>query len=78
MVAYPNPYSENFNLSLTTSSVEKVKVAIYDMIGKLIEMREVTPSEVPEITIGSSYASGVYNVVVTQGSEIKTLRVIKR
>jgi hypothetical protein len=76
--AYPNPFSENFNLDLTTSSVEKVGVAIYDMTGKLIEQREINADEVSGLQIGDRYASGVYNVIVTQGSEVKTLRVIKR
>jgi hypothetical protein len=76
--AYPNPYSENFNLSLTTSSVDTVGVSIYDMTGKLIDKRELSPSEVSGLQIGNRYASGVYNVVVTQGSDVKTLRVVKR
>ena len=76
--AYPNPFSENFNLDLTTSSVEKVGVAIYDMTGKLIEQREVNAEEVSGLQVGDRFASGVYNVIVTQGNEVKTLRVIKR
>ncbi|MGL2966864.1 T9SS type A sorting domain-containing protein [Flavobacterium sp. XGLA_31] len=78
VVAYPNPYTANFNLSLTTSSVDTVGVAIYDMTGKLIDQRTVRPSEVSDLQVGDRYPSGVYNVVVTQGSEVKTLRVIKR
>ncbi|UPT69692.1 MAG: T9SS type A sorting domain-containing protein [Flavobacterium sp. JAD_PAG50586_2] len=76
--AYPNPFSENFNLDLTTSSVEKVGVTIYDMTGKLIEQREVNADEVSGLQAGSNLPSGVYNVIVSQGSEVKTLRVIKR
>ncbi|MCF6130749.1 T9SS type A sorting domain-containing protein [Flavobacterium wongokense] len=76
--AYPNPFSENFNLDMTTSSESKVAVAIYDMTGKLIEQREVNADEVSGLQVGDRYPSGVYNVIVTQGSEVKTLRVIKR
>jgi hypothetical protein len=76
--AYPNPFSENFKLDLTTSSVDKVGVAIYDMTGKLIEQREVNADEVSGLQVGDHYATGVYNVIVTQGNEVKTLRVIKR
>ncbi len=76
--AYPNPYSENFNLSLTTSGEGTVGVVVYDMTGKMIDQREVRPSDVSELQIGDRYPSGVYNVVVTQGNEVKTLRVIKR
>jgi hypothetical protein len=76
--AYPNPYSENFNLSVTTSSEDKVGIVVYDMTGRLIERREVRPSDMVEQQIGDRYPSGVYNVVVTQGEEVKTVRVIKR
>ena len=75
---YPNPSSENFNFSLTTSSQEKVGVVVYDMTGKMIDQREVSPSQVSDLQIGDRYPSGVYNVIVTQGSEVKTLRVVKR
>ncbi|WP_162126240.1 YDG domain-containing protein [Flavobacterium phycosphaerae] len=78
VVAYPNPYSDNFHLNLTTSSEERVGVSIYDMTGKLLDKREVGATEASELSIGDRFASGVYNVVVTQGSEVKTLRVVKR
>jgi hypothetical protein len=76
--AYPNPYTETFNLSLTTLSEDKVSVVVYDMTGRLIERRDVRPSDMVEQQIGDRYPSGVYNVVITQGEEVKTLRVIKR
>ncbi|RAR69279.1 hypothetical protein CLV55_101565, partial [Flavobacterium aciduliphilum] len=31
-----------------------------------------------ELQLGERYPSGVYNVIVTQGENTKTLRVIKR
>jgi hypothetical protein len=31
-----------------------------------------------EQQIGDRYPSGVYNVVITQGQEVKTLRVVKK
>ena len=76
--AYPNPFSESFSLDVTTSSVDKVAVAIYDMTGKLIEQREVNADEVSGLQVGDRFPSGVYNVIVSQGNEVKTLRVIKR
>jgi hypothetical protein len=78
VVAYPNPYSENFNLNLTTSSQDKVGIMVYDMIGKLLDQREVRPSDVSELQIGYNLPSGIYNVIVTQGTEVKALRVVKR
>ncbi|WP_293871330.1 T9SS type A sorting domain-containing protein, partial [Flavobacterium sp.] len=76
--SYPNPYTDNFSLNLTTTSEEKVGVAVYDMTGKLIEERELNSSDISELKIGIGYPSGIYNVVVTQGGEVKTTRVIKR
>ena len=48
------------------------------MIGKLIELREVKPSEISELKIGDSYPMGVYNIVFYQGVEQKIIRVIKK
>ena len=54
-----------------------MEVKVYDMIGKLINKMEVSPSKVAGLQIGDRYPSGVYNVIVSQGTEVKTLRVIK-
>ena len=48
------------------------------MTGRLIERREVRAADMVEQQIGDHYPSGVYNIDVTQGEEVKTLRVIKR
>ena len=45
------------------------------MAGRLIENRQVNSDSVE---VGRNYASGVYNVIVNQGANVKTLRVIKR
>ena len=76
--AYPNPYDSNFQLDFTTTSESQIQIRVYDMIGKLIETRQFSTSEMNNQELGSSYPSGVYNVIVTQGEEMKTLRVIKR
>jgi hypothetical protein len=78
VVSYPNPFTNNFNLNVTSSSSENVKVSVYDMIGKLIYKNEVQLNAVSELQIGDNYPTGVYNVVVTQGKKVKTLRVIKK
>jgi len=78
VVASPNPFTSSCKLNLTTSSTEIVQVRIYDMIGKLIDKTEVTPSAVNDLQLGTNYPTGVYNVIVSQGDNVKTLRVIKR
>jgi hypothetical protein len=77
-IAYPSPFTENFTLNVTTPSEDKVQVMVYDMIGKLVDQREVSPTDAATLEIGDRFPSGVYNVIVTQGDNTKTLRVIKR
>ena len=48
------------------------------MIGKLIETREINAADMPIVSLGERYPSGVYNVVVTQEDNVKTLRLVKR
>jgi hypothetical protein len=78
VVAYPNPYTDSFKLDVVTSSEENVQYKVYDMLGKLIETQEVVATEVYAQELGKNYPSGVYNVIVTQGDQVKTVRVIKR
>jgi hypothetical protein len=77
-VAYPNPFANNFMLAVTTSSQSVVTMKVYDMIGRMIEQREVRVSDIETTTIGDRYPSGVYNVVVAQDSDVQTVRVVKR
>ena len=78
VLAMPNPFSYNFAIDMTSSANDKVGIKIYDMIGKLIEAREVEFMDIKNVSIGENYPSGVYNVIVNQGENVKTLRVIKR
>jgi hypothetical protein len=76
--AYPNPFANNFMIDVTTSTKENINIKVYDMVGRLIEQRNANTNELETTTIGDSYPSGVYNVTVTQGEEVRTLRVVKR
>lgn len=77
-VAYPNPYVQGFALDMDTADEGNISVRIYDMIGKLVEEREIAADAVEMQQFGERFPSGVYNVIVTQGASMKTLRVIKR
>jgi hypothetical protein len=78
VVAVPNPFTNSFGLDLKSFNESNVEVKIYDMIGKLLEVRDVQFADVQTQSMGDKYPSGVYNVIVTQGDNVKTLRVIKR
>jgi len=63
VMAHPSPFTENFTLNVTTPSEDKVQVMVYDMIGKLVDQREVSASDAVTLEIGDRFPSGVYNVI---------------
>jgi hypothetical protein len=77
-IAYPNPFANNFMLDVKTTSESSVNIKVYDMIGRMIDQKNVRISDMETTTIGDQYPTGVYNLVVTQEDSVQTLRVIKR
>ncbi len=76
--AYPNPFENVFNLNLETPNKEEVTIAVYDMMGKLVETHQVNPMEVANLPIGSNFAAGIYNIIVSQANEMQAIRLIKK
>jgi hypothetical protein len=77
IIAYPNPYAKAFRLDLLTNNTSNINITVYDMLGRLIEQREIDSVELVKAQFGEGYPSGIYNVMVTQENEMKTVRVIK-
>jgi hypothetical protein len=75
VTVYPNPSSDVFTLDVQSSRKGATGVQVYDMAGRLIENRQATSNSVE---VGRNYASGIYNVIVNQDANVKTLRVIKK
>jgi hypothetical protein len=73
VIAYPNPSSSEFTIEASRKGATNVKV--YDMTGRLIENRQ---ENAKSLQVGSKLAAGAYNVIVKQGANTKTLRVIKK
>ena len=76
-VGFPNPFTNNFTLDITTTSEEKVSVMVYDMIGKLLDRVEVNATD-NALELGANYPAGVYNVIVSQGEKVESVRMVKR
>lgn len=74
---FPNPFSESFAINFASESEEMVNIVVYDMTGKLVDRRSVSVNELPTLKIGDNFAAGVYNLILTQGETVKTLRVVK-
>ena len=78
MTVYPNPTADNFKLNVVSVSEEDLQIKVFDMLGKTIDSRSVKMSEIENFELGDNYPSGIYNVSISQGTEVKTQRVIKR
>ena len=76
-IAYPNPFNSSFAIDVRTSNTETVNLSVYDMTGRLLEVKEVKAQDASNYQFGDRYPSGVYNVIVTQGNETRTVRMIK-
>jgi len=77
LIAYPNPSYSDFKLQVNGASDEAVSILVFDMTGRQIENKEVNASAIENITIGQNYSAGIYNVIVSQGKNTKTVRLVK-
>ena len=75
---YPNPSVNSFKLNYSSSSNEDVKVATYDLTGKLVESLNVKYADINDQVMGNDYNAGVYILVLKQGNINKSLKVIKK
>lgn len=74
----PNPFNYHFNINLVSSSDNTLTIKIYDTVGRLIEDISTEADKVSTLTIGERYPSGVYNIIISQDDNQKSLRIIKR
>jgi hypothetical protein len=80
---YPNPFTEYFNLTITSAAPEQLKVVMYDMSGKMVYQNQFG-----NITKGmnsirvqpqSELTPGVYMVKAILGNrEIRSFKVIRK
>ena len=78
VIGYPNPFKETFNLNITSSRDSKVNFSVYDMLGRLIEQREVNIGDVNKMQLGNNYPTGIYNIIVNQDDNTQIQRMIKQ
>lgn len=74
----PNPFNESFKLNINTSSEEKINIKVFDMVGRLVDKVTTISSKLAEQELGNNYPAGAYNIIVTQGDNAKSLRIVKR
>jgi hypothetical protein len=75
VIAYPNPSTGVFNLAIESSKASATTIQVYDMQGRMIESKQVNTNAVE---IGGNYTSGIYNVILENAGQAKTIRLIKK
>ncbi len=77
VTASPNPSTNRFVLNIKGGELsEKVKIKVTDLFGRTIEQRDGLSTN-STLTIGGNYRPGFYCVWITQGDEIKTIKLLK-
>lgn len=73
----PNPSDRHFTLIFQSTNSQPLNIQVTDIWGRLIEARNnITPNKT--LQIGSNYVPGTYYVLVVQGKERLTLRIVKQ
>jgi hypothetical protein len=76
ITAIPNPTHNEFQIKVKLCNDQKLaNLSVYDVLGRLIERREIKVSE--NIRLGAGYASSSYFIVITQGDERVVKKIVK-
>ncbi|OYU83949.1 MAG: hypothetical protein CFE24_08790 [Flavobacterium sp. BFFFF2] len=76
--AIPNPFESEYVLMAQGGNQTPVQVSVYDMLGKQVEQFSAETHELENRSLGTNYASGIYNVMISQGDDQQVVRIIKK
>lgn len=76
LTAYPNPSAGAFTLFVKSSTDAPVSLRLLSLSGKVLEIyRNIAPNN--KVQLDSHYAAGTYIVEAVQGTDKKTLKLVK-
>ncbi|WP_264564010.1 polysaccharide lyase family 8 super-sandwich domain-containing protein [Flavobacterium sp. N3904] len=75
VLAYPNPNKHQFTLELKGGNSEKVDVVVYNILGQKVKKIQTNNGE--PFVFGEEFAPGEYLAVIKQGTNTKTIKLIK-
>ncbi|KGO82073.1 hypothetical protein Q762_05085, partial [Flavobacterium cauense R2A-7] len=73
--AYPNPSNNQFTFEIESESTESTDITVFDIAGRMV--KQMRNRESDTITFGEELPRGVYLAVMEQGSNRKTVRIVK-
>ena len=66
VLAYPNPFTNDFKIGFVAQSEAPVQVTITDISGKVVENKTVNAHDFENMSFGKDVVPGLYNVSVQQ------------
>ncbi len=73
---YPNPATDNFNVSFILDEQQDVKIELYDLLGKCVYSNVIKSTKESTITINSgNLQQGMYYISLKTNQGIKTKRI---
>jgi len=72
----PNPTENQFTLFVEKGNNEKIVVVVYDVLGRVV--KHIEKSDTQLIRFGEDLKVGSYMVIVRQGNNTKTVKLVKQ
>lgn len=72
---FPNPFHNNFSLTMSAAQSVDASIKVYSITGSQIE--QISPHNKVELLLGSSWPKGVYLVQIVSENKIVTRKVVK-
>jgi hypothetical protein len=76
IIAWPNPTVNYFNLRVTSQAKENVVIRMFDMAGKLVQVKRGAAGD--NYILGEGVVSGMYFIEVSQGDKTARAKVVKQ
>ena len=78
-MAHPNPFNPITNISYTLNEPSNIKVSVYDISGRLVNVIENSYKPVGDYFIrwnADNHASGIYYVQIQSNNRVQTQKVV--
>lgn len=78
--AYPNPVSDNLDITFESTTDGKASIQLYDLMGRLVlqtQMNVYTGFNKTNLDL-APFSAGTYMIVLSDGTFAETLRIVKR
>ncbi|MCI4441921.1 MAG: T9SS type A sorting domain-containing protein, partial [Lentimicrobium sp.] len=73
---WPNPSTNSFNLEVQSTSDEKVVLTVFDINGRLLSNLNANSNQTT--SFGKDLKAGTYLILVRQGNNSNTIKVVKQ